>query len=389
MNQFQAIAERYRRELQDNIIPFWEKHGVDRKHGGLLSCLERDGGVYDTMKQMWMQWRAVYMFAALYNSEFREPRYLEYAQAAYEFLTRYGRKSDGSYYYLLTADGRPMSEGEAGAELYSESFAALACAELFRATGEIRYRREAGSAYCVYREAIRRSESPSPLPGAPQWRQFGHYMIALNVLQTMNTVFADGTFKEGLDACAQTLSTFRHPETKIIFERIRIDGSFDLETQDGRFTNPGHALEGIWFLLDYAASAGRTDWTHWGLESCRAALLYGWDEERGGIVYFKDILGKPLSKNECMLKAWWPQNEAAVATLLAYEQSGDAFFLDYFLRIDAYAWRHLRDPEYPEWFAYAAVDGRQVHSFKGNRWKGFFHLPRYLLRCIRILEKLS
>ncbi|NCU44803.1 N-acylglucosamine 2-epimerase, partial [Candidatus Falkowbacteria bacterium] len=82
-----------------------------------------------------------------------------------------------------------------------------------------------------------------------------------------------------------------------------------------------------------------------------------------------------------MLKAWWPQNEAATAALLAYDFSGDELFLDWFRKIDAYSWKHLRDPDFPEWFAYAAVDGRQVHSYKGSRWKTFFHLPRCLLNC--------
>ena len=90
-----------------------------------------------------------------------------------------------------------------------------------------------------------------------------------------------------------------------------------------------------------------------------------------------------------MLKAWWPQNEAATATLKAFEVSDEIKFLDYFEKIDAFSFLYLKDPEYPEWFAYAAVNGRQVHSYKASRWKGFFHLPRFLLNSIQIFERLE
>ena len=48
---------------------------------------------------------------------------------------------------------------------------------------------------------------------------------------------------------------------------------------------------------------------------------------------------------------------------------------------------HLKDPRYPEWFAYAAVDGCQFHSYKGSKWKTFFHLPRHLFTCIEVVKR--
>ena len=59
----QAVRDRYRAELYENVIPFWEEHCVDKEYGGYFTSLDRDGSVYDTEKYMWMQWRIVYMFA--------------------------------------------------------------------------------------------------------------------------------------------------------------------------------------------------------------------------------------------------------------------------------------------------------------------------------------
>ena len=66
------------------------------------------------------------------------------------------------------------------------------------------------------------------------------------------------------------------------------------------------------------------------LSAVKTSFAYGWDNESGGIWYFKDALGKPVAKNEFMLKAWWPQNEAATAVLRAYEASGEVEFAEMF-----------------------------------------------------------
>ena len=36
-------AETYKTELLNEIIPFWEKHSVDAKHGGYFTCLDQFG----------------------------------------------------------------------------------------------------------------------------------------------------------------------------------------------------------------------------------------------------------------------------------------------------------------------------------------------------------
>ena len=66
---FKEISKRYKRELFDSIIPFWENHCIDHDNGGYFTLLDRDGSVYDKEKFMWMQWRIVYMFATLADSK--------------------------------------------------------------------------------------------------------------------------------------------------------------------------------------------------------------------------------------------------------------------------------------------------------------------------------
>ena len=142
MDYFTRLKTRYEAELEGSVISFWITHGIDHQYGGFFSFLERDGTLYDTRKPLWMQWRAVYMFAALYNSGFRKAEYLEVAIKGFDFLVKNGRMANGSYGFMLDRQGRMLSEKEGGAEVFSDSFAAIACAELFIATGDVRYEKE-------------------------------------------------------------------------------------------------------------------------------------------------------------------------------------------------------------------------------------------------------
>ncbi len=45
---FINLAEQYRNELLNSVIPFWERHSPDSEYGGFFTCLTREGKVYDT-----------------------------------------------------------------------------------------------------------------------------------------------------------------------------------------------------------------------------------------------------------------------------------------------------------------------------------------------------
>ena len=375
-------------ELLDDVVPFWTEHSIDREKGGYLTCLGRDGKPYDTFKQMWMQWREVWMFARLANSPHGGSRFLPYAEQGFDFLFRCGRKKDGGYWYMLDRDGNPTGDSDGGQEVFTESFAAIGCAELYRATGREEYRAEAESAYAIYKEKTRGAEAPSiEFPARRTYVQLAYPMIELNVLQVMRAAF--GGRAEGIADAVRRIRRFRNPESGLVFERAPAEGGFDLETQRGRFVNPGHALEGCAFLQRELREKPDPDLGRFVLDVTRRMLEWGWDDEQGGIRYRTDALGLPLAENDAPLKAWWPQAEAMTAALGAYELSGDEWFLDFFRRIDEYCDAHLRDKGRSEWFAYAKIDGRQFHSYKGSRFKGFFHVPRHLLDTVEAVERIE
>jgi N-acylglucosamine 2-epimerase len=115
----------------------------------------------------------------------------------------------------------------------------------------------------------------------------------------------------------------------------------------------------------------------------------GWDQEYGGILYFRDLHDKPVQEYWHDMKFWWPHNEAILATLFAYRATGDAKYADWHQQVHDWAHQHFRDPEHGEWYGYLHRDGRISVPLKGNLWKGPFHLPRMQFLCWQVLESMS
>ena len=76
---FKKLANRYKTELLDSVLPFWLKNSIDKEYGGYFSCLDRDGSVYDTDKFIWLQGREVWLFSMLCNKLGKKQEWLDAA----------------------------------------------------------------------------------------------------------------------------------------------------------------------------------------------------------------------------------------------------------------------------------------------------------------------
>ena len=383
------IVERYDRELVHSVIPFWQNHCVDKEYGGYFTMLDRDGSVYDTTKYMWMQWRIVYMFATLYESAYRKDEWLNIAIKGFDFLTKHGKSEDGSYYFALNRQGKPSMTPFS---IFSDCFAAMGAAALFKATGEKRYKLEADSAMKMY---ISRLENPKgkwekSLSGRGSRLALGSYMILANLGNVMANCLKTNEYDIDTENAVNTvMNKFWNPELNVMFENINLDGSFDLDSCEGRFVNPGHGLESMWFIMQYAEKNGKADLIKRACDYSYALYEFGIDREYGGIYYFMDALGKPHIELQADMKLWWVHNEALIAALYAWRLSGDDKFKNMFEELDTWTWEHFADPKFGEWFGYLNRRGEPTHMLKGGKWKTFFHLPRFLLTCTEQLKAIK
>ena len=380
----------YREDLMNDIMPFWLEHGLDRENGGVYTCLDRDGKLYDRTKSVWFQGRYAFVLSFAYNNVEQRPEWLEAARSCLDFIENHCFDEDGHMYFEVDADGTPLRKRR---YVFSESFAAIAMAEYSLATGEKHW---AERALEVFKDMRRFLSTPGYLEPKymPSVKTQGHSitMIMINVASRLKKVVDDPELDVQISESLEKLEkNFVHPEFKALLETVGPNGEF-IDTSAGRTINPGHCIETSWFLLDVAQDRGGDDrLTQLALRILDWSWAWGWDEQYGGIINFRDCRNFPPQDYSQDMKFWWPQTEAIIASLYAYKVTGDEKYLERHRQISEWTYAHFPDRKCGEWYGYLHRDGSVAQPAKGNIFKGPFHIPRMMVKsyslCKEILEK--
>ncbi|MCY3917223.1 MAG: AGE family epimerase/isomerase [Chloroflexi bacterium] len=382
------LREIYRRELFDSVVPFWLNHSLDHQNGGQFNSLDRDGSVFDTDKSMWLQGRALWMFAKLYNEVERRPEWLAAARHNYDFIMRFGFDVDGRMFFAVTADGAPLRKRR---YLFTETFAIIGLAEYARATGDAIALNRAIDTYRLVVDHLRQPGrlEPKVYPETRRAKAHNVSMIMLSTTQELRLAAPpDPLYAEVVnDALDQILNQFLDHNAGAVFEVLGADGE-RLDTVDGRRLTPGHAMESAAFVMHEAIQRDDASLIPPALKMIDYSFERGWDERYGGLLYFVDVDGKPPTRLEWDMKLWWPHAEALYALLLAYRLSGDEKYARSFEQMHDWTFDHFPDREFGGWFGYLHRDGGLSTPLKGGMWKGFFHSPRALWLCWVLLGEM-
>jgi len=385
---FKELAQKYKSELLENVIPFWEKNSVDTEYGGFLTCLDREGKVFDTDKFIWLQGRQVWMFSKLYNEVEQNQNWLYIATVGANFLKKYGHDGNLNWYFSLTRDGKPLVQPY---NIFSDCFATMAFGQLYKATGKEEY---AEIAKNTFENILKRSENPKGkfnklVPGNRPLKGFSLPMILCNLsLEIEHLLPAELVEKTIQDAIHEVMEIFYQPESGLILENVNPDGSFS-DSFECRLLNPGHAIEAMWFIMDLAVRQNNNQLINKAVDILLRTVKYGWDEKYGGIFYFMDIKGYPPQQLEWDQKLWWVHIETLISLIKAYSLTRNQECLDWFRKVHDYTWSHFADPEFGEWFGYLNRQGEVLLPLKGGKWKGCFHVPRGLFQVWKTLEKIE
>lgn len=376
-------AEKYRKELLDNVLPFWLNHAADPVHGGYCFSLGRRGELLDTDKAVWIQGRFIWLLSTLYAAVEKKQEWLDLATHGVQFLLKHCRDASGKYYFLVARDGTPLRMRR---YYFSECFAAMGLAAYAAVTGNAEAREESLRAYRRLVDYVRGS-----IRSEPKWmnrpgKGLADRMVVIVTGQTMRRFLGYTAAEEDIDwATDDILRDFYKPEHEAVMEMVGPQGEI-YDSFDGRLLNPGHAIEAAWFMLEEAHIRGLPEVKEKALNIIRWMWRRGWDEDYGGMLYFRDLHGKPVQEYWHDMKFWWPQNETEIASLMAWRLTGEVEFLRMYETVHDYAFGLFPDKDYLEWFGYFHRDGTLANTLKGNHWKGPFHIPRMLLYGWKLLS---
>jgi N-acylglucosamine 2-epimerase len=372
----------YRDGLVDDTLPFWLRHGADPDAGGIMTCLDRDGSIIDTDKGVWQQGRFAWMLGRVWHEVERRPEWLAAAEHTLRFIETNCIDGDGRLFFHVTREGRPIRKRRYA---FSEAFAAVAFGEHARASGSDRFRVLAEH---LCRAFVNHVPEPPKWHGTRPMKGLAAPMIRIFVCQSLRESIGLADADAHIDAAiAEIARDFMKPDLRCCMENVGPAGNV-IDHLDGRLLNPGHAIEAAWFLMEEGRVRDRPDYVRLGCDVLDWMWDRGWDPVYGGLLYFVDLLGKPVAEYWHDMKFWWPHNEAIIATLLAYQLTADPKYARMHARVHDYAYQLFPDPQFGDWFGYFHRDGRLSSPVKGNLYKGCFHLPRQQLVCWRIAEEI-
>lgn len=377
----------YKKDFTENIMPFWIKYGVDNINGGCYTCLDRDGKLMDTTKSVWFQGRFAFICSYAYNNIEKKQEWLTIAKQTIDFIEKHCFDTDGRMYFEVTAEGIPFRKRR---YVFSESFAAIAMSEYAIASGDKSYAKKALNLFKKIQSFVNTPGVLEPkYTEALQAKGHSITMILINTASRIREAIQDPILDEQIDSSIHSIEEdFMHPQFKALLETVGSNGEF-IDTIMGRMINPGHCIETAWFILE---EAKHRNWNEKLVKTATTILdwswEWGWDKEHGGITNFVDCKGYPSQDYAHDMKFWWPQTEAIIATLYAYQATGNMKYLEMHKMISDYTYSHFPDQEYGEWYGYLHHDGTVSQHAKGNLFKGPFHIPRMMIKSHQLCSEI-
>ncbi|MGD0831634.1 MAG: AGE family epimerase/isomerase [Terracidiphilus sp.] len=389
----QDLRQKVETELRSDILPFWLKYSIDDEFGGFRGQISNDLTIDPhAAKGLILNARILWTFSKAFTV-YRDPLYLATARRAYEYLDRYFWDHDfGGVYWMLDYLGRPHDTKK---RIYGQAFTVYALAEYYHASGD-------PDALAKALRMVESIESSSHDDVHNGYFETYERDWALAKDQRLSAVDMDekksmNTHLHLMEAYA-TLLRFHEDETvrRRLRELIEIFLDHIIDPATNHFIlffdeewHPrsnkisfGHTIEGSWLLCEAAEVLGNAGLLkrvrEVSVKMAQAVFEQGLDQD-GGLLYELN----PTDTD----KHWWPQAEAVVGFLNAYQLTGQTHFLAASENSWAFIDKFIVDHLHGEWFWRVSKSGvPSAEEYKVDPWKCPYHNGR---ACIEVMQRLD
>lgn len=393
-DEIESLYSYYKKELLEDIVPFWESRVVDYEYGGYFNCFDREGKLFKDIKPGWFVGRNIYTFSNLYNLVGKRQRWLDIAAHGIDWLHKYAYKGNGRFSSCLARDGSVI---DSSTNIFNDVFAVKGYYEYLVALGDKRTEEQV-QFVTELTDTLFKNASDTMLmekEGLPaRFRNHAVNFMALLVSLEGRRLFGDRYVKEMNECLYNVMYVFANDEYKATFENVGASWRPLLEDQ-GRIMDPGHALESCWFTLCLGVECGNNEIIKRAGEVLDWIIDRGYDEEYGGFILLLDVeKGIPEDSQRTQNyagtiadwrdKVWWTQAEGLNALALSALLNGNERHFGYFKKLHDYVDKNFRDHEKGEWFSILSHDNKIILDNKGFEGKGPYHVTR----CVALLYDL-
>lgn len=385
-----------RSELTDDILKFWIENTVDKDFGGFYGEIDNELNINKkASKGSVLYARILWAYSAAYRT-YQKDEYLFMAKRAYEYIIKYFWDNENSgVYWLVDYEGKPYDTKK---QIYGQAFTIYALSEYYMATGE---KESLERAKKLFNDIEKYSYD------AKNKGYFEAYSKDWKLLEDLRLSHKDMNEKKSMNTHLHVLEGYTNlyrvykskkleAKLKEIIE-ITIEHILDKNTHHFNLffdevwnskvktVSYGHDIEGSWLLLEAAEVLGDkiliANIKQISLAMAQAVLDQGIDTD-GGLINELHENGE-LDRD----KHWWPQAEAVVGFLNAYQLSKDEKYLEASYNMWNYIEENIIDKVNGEWFWMAKGEGNDHDKLaKVDMWKCPYHNSR---TCNEVLKRLK
>ena len=383
----------------DDILAYWMQYTPDEKQGGFYGKIDNANHAHpEADKGVVLNSRILWTFSAAYNQT-KKTTYLHLAQRAYTYIiTHFIDREYGGVYWSVDASGA-MQNGRK--QIYGLSFCIYGLSEYYKITGDQQALDHAIALFRLIEQYSFDTERKGYFEAfSRDWKPLEDLRLSekdANEKKTMNTHL------HVIEAYGNLYEVWPDPFLKLQIENLLgVFVQYIINARTGHLilffdenwnvrsniVSYGHDIEAAWLLQEAAEKIGEQAWVdemkRMAVKITKAAMK-GLDED-GGLWYEYDATANHLARE----KHSWPQAEAMIGFLNAYQVSGDEKFLELSLRSWHFIKQYIKDHVRGEWFwgvnaGHSPMTGKDKAGF----WKCPYHNSRACMEVIRRLQALS
>lgn len=388
------LKGRVENELRSNILPFWLKYTIDEKFGGFHGQITNDLVIDPTAdKGLILNARILWTFSKAY-SVYGDEAYRQAARRAYEYILRHFWDEEfGGVYWMSNYRGEPSDTKK---RIYGQAFTVYALAEYHAATGDEEALRRAVSLHRViektshdskfggYFETYTRDWSLAPDQrlsdvDMDEKKSMNTHLHVLEAYANLCRAWKDETLRQRLRELIEIfLDHIINPKNHhfLLF--------FDVDWKPkSHVISFGHDIEGSWLLCEAAEIYSDPQLLKRvqdeAVRMAHAVYEQAIDPD-GGLLYEAEH-GNIIDSD----KHWWPQSEAVVGFLNAYQLSGQQYFRTAADKSWDFIEKYIVDHRHGEWFWKVSRDGVPSNDkYKVDPWKCPYHNSR---TCFEVMAR--
>lgn len=388
-----SLIREFQRTLNENILSFWTRQMVD-PNGGFYGRIDGRGKLHEQSdKAVILNTRILWTYAAAFQVT-GNPKHKMMADRAYEYLVKHFIDThNGGVYWMVDYQGHVVSDKK---QVYAQAFAMYAFAEYHKIN---EYKRAKDHAIRLF-ELIESHSFDAERNGYfeamdAEWKPLDDVRLSdkdMNATKTMNThlhvleaytnlyrIWPDKSLNQQLKNLIGLMSTTFVTDSGHF--KLFFNDDWKLLSHEISF---GHDIEGSWLLCEAAEAlhdeALSEEVNQVAVKMVDAALR-GLDSD-GGLM--NEAGPEGITDSD---KHWWPQAEALVGLVNAWQITGEPKYFDQLHKVWGFTKAHLIDKE-GEWFWKVNKHGDvDLQEDKTGPWKCPYHNGRAMIELMNRLTQ--